>query len=82
MKSLKISAFALVAVLTAGSAFAANTYNGNPNFPNDTLPAHAAQSYASDQGYAGGKSGYIVTYPTNADSILKVSPADRANRAA
>lgn len=75
MKTLSFSAAVLVASLFATSAFADNSRGPSPT---DTRTPAVDFFMTASVGTA--PSGYIVTYPTNADSILKVTVEERNQR--
>ena|GEM_PF-4143525 len=72
MKILYFSAAVLAASLAASSAFADNSHGPSTN---DTRTPAVDYFMTASVGKA--PSGYIVTYPTNADSILNVTPEER-----
>ena len=77
MKTFTFATAALVAALSATSAFAGdNNYSGDREYL-----AHrdsAAVDYNSTASTkTTDKSGFITTYPTNADSVINETPAQR-----
>ena len=75
MKILYLSAAVLAASLAASSAFADNSRG-----PSTTDTRTPAVDFFMTASVGTAPSGYIVTYPTNADSILKVTVEERNQR--
>jgi len=76
MKTFTFATAALVAALSATSASAGdNNYSGDREYlahRDSGVDYNATASVKSTD-----KSGYIVTYPTNADSVINETPAQR-----
>ena len=74
MKFINVSAAALIVSLTATAAFAGNAdYAGDREYL-----AHKGQvDFAPTASIGAAPSGFIVTYPTNADSVVNETPAQR-----
>jgi len=75
MKTITFATAALVAALSATSAFAGNSdYAGDRGYVRQSV---GAVDYAPTASVKANTSGYIVTYPTNADSVLNETAAQR-----
>ncbi len=79
MKTFTFASAALLATLSATSAFASNLDHGGDYQYEQSKSARATSGLfdMTPTGAVKDTSGFVVTYPTNADSILNVAPANR-----